>query len=356
MIIDKSIFIQNIYYMLTYAFQVLKQKNYEKISGEKFDNIENLFASILSTGLAQQLKQGLHREYVAINDNLKTVRGKINLSETIKNKIKHKNMMNCDFDEYSENNIYNQIIKTTAYYLIANGNVDNTYKKKLKKIMLYFNSVDIIDKTTIQWKNIHFNKSNKNYNMLINICYFVLHDLLLSNESGNKKILQFTEEHMPRLYEKFVLEYFKRHFKGVLNVNSSQIEWNLAPDDNKEFLPKMQSDISIWDNNGNTLIIDTKYYTHTMTSSQYEKKTLHSNNLYQIFTYVKNKDVANTGNVSGMLLYAKTNEVIVPDEKFVMGGNKMQVKTLDLNQNFENISQQLDGVIFDYWGIRKISN
>ena len=115
----------------------------------------------------------------------------------------------------------------------------------------------------------------------------------------------------------------------------------------------MQSDISIWDNNGNTLIIDTKYYTHTMTSSQYEKKTLHSNNLYQIFTYVKNKDVANTGNVSGMLLYAKTNEDIVPDEKFVMGGNKMQVKTLDLNQNFENISQQLDGVIFDYWGIRK---
>lgn len=192
--------------------------------------------------------------------------------------------------------------------------------------------------------------------MLINICYFVLHDLLLSNESGNKKILQFTEEHMPRLYEKFVLEYFKRHFKGGLNVNSSQIEWNLAPDDNKEFLPKMQSDISIWDNNGNTLIIDTKYYTHTMTSSQYEKKTLHSNNLYQIFTYVKNKDVANTGNVSGMLLYAKTNEDIVPDEKFVMGGNKMQVKTLDLNQNFENISQQLDGVIFDYWGIRKISN
>lgn len=95
--------------------------------------------------VAQQLKQGLHREYVAINDNLNTVRGKINLSETIKNKIKHKNMMNCDFDEYSENNIYNQIIKTTAYYLIANGNVDNTYKKKLKKIMLYFNSVDIIE-------------------------------------------------------------------------------------------------------------------------------------------------------------------------------------------------------------------
>ncbi|MBR1620182.1 5-methylcytosine-specific restriction endonuclease system specificity protein McrC [bacterium] len=352
MLIDKGIFIQNIYYMLTYAFQVLKQKNYEKISGEKFDNIENLFASILSTGLAQQLKQGLYREYVAINDDLNTVRGKINLYETIKNKVKHKNMMNCDFDEYSENNIYNQIIKTTAYYLIANGNVDDTYKKKLKKIMLYFNTVDVIDKTTIQWKHIHFNKSNKNYNMLISICYFVLHDLLLSNESGNKKILQFTEEHMPRLYEKFVLEYYKKHYKGLLHVNSSQIDWNLAVDDNPEYLPKMQSDISIWDNNGNTLIIDTKYYTHTMTSSQFDKKTLHSHNLYQIFTYVKNKDVSNSGKVSGMLLYAKTNEDIVPDEKFVMGGNRIQVKTLDLNQDFQKIKEQLNDIIYNFFAVK----
>ena len=31
MTIDKGIFIRNIYYMLTYAFQELKQNNYEEI-------------------------------------------------------------------------------------------------------------------------------------------------------------------------------------------------------------------------------------------------------------------------------------------------------------------------------------
>ena len=144
----------------------------------------------------------------------------------------------------------------------------------------------------------------------------------------------------PNTILKFFIFYLKNY--GIISVGV------------KEYLPAMKTDITLEDKSQKkVLIIDTKYYTHTMTSSQYEKKTLHSNNLYQIFTYVKNKDVANTGNVSGMLLYAKTNEDIVPDEKFVMGGNKMQVKTLDLNQNFENISRQLDGVIFDYWGIRK---
>lgn len=46
MTIDKGIFIRNIYYMLTYAFQELKQNNYEEIAGEEFEEIHDLFAEI----------------------------------------------------------------------------------------------------------------------------------------------------------------------------------------------------------------------------------------------------------------------------------------------------------------------
>lgn len=49
MTIDKGIFIRNIYYMLTYAFQELKQNNYEEIAGEEFDEIHDLFAEILQS-------------------------------------------------------------------------------------------------------------------------------------------------------------------------------------------------------------------------------------------------------------------------------------------------------------------
>lgn len=95
--------------------------------------------------------------------------------------------------------------------------------------------------------------------------------------------------------------------------------------------------------NGNvdkTLIIDAKYYAHT-TQVQYDVHTLHSNNLYQIFTYVKNK-ATKGGDVSGMLLYAKTDEEIYPDNEYQMSGNKIAVKTLDLNCDFKTISEQLN--------------
>ncbi|WP_336433283.1 hypothetical protein [Eubacterium pyruvativorans] len=38
--------------------------------------------------------------------------------------------------------------------------------------------------------------------------------------------------------------------------------------------------------------------------------------------------------VSGMLLYAKTDEDLVPDNVYHMSGNQISVKTLDLNQEF----------------------
>ena len=57
---DKTIFIKNIYYMLSYAFDVLKQKNYNKIASEPFERTQDLFAAILSKGISQQLKQGLY--------------------------------------------------------------------------------------------------------------------------------------------------------------------------------------------------------------------------------------------------------------------------------------------------------
>ena len=64
MIKDKSIFIKNIYYMLSYAFTTLNQGGYEDVATEEFENIHNLFAAILAKGISRQLKQGLYREYL----------------------------------------------------------------------------------------------------------------------------------------------------------------------------------------------------------------------------------------------------------------------------------------------------
>ena len=112
--------IKNIYYMLAYAFTNLKFDDIKNISAEKFENIYNLFAAILSESIGKLLKQGIYREYINHSENLSTVRGKINLSNTIQNFFAGRRKIFCEFDELSENNLFNRILKKRELYFFAN--------------------------------------------------------------------------------------------------------------------------------------------------------------------------------------------------------------------------------------------
>lgn len=47
--------IQNIYYMLSYAFQTLQAENYKDLATENFHNTAELCAAILDKGIGIQL-------------------------------------------------------------------------------------------------------------------------------------------------------------------------------------------------------------------------------------------------------------------------------------------------------------
>jgi len=344
MIKDKSIVITNIYYMLSYAYQSLQQKNYEEIKTESFDNIQNLFAAILAKGMAAQLKQGLTREYIGKQENLSTLRGKIDLRESMLLKMGNDHRLACCYDELSENHYMNQIMKSAALCLIYSRDVEPKNKAALKKSILFFSEVNALEPSAINWHGLRYHRNNASYRMLMNICYLVLHELLLTTEDGKQKLATFLDDQkMSSLYEKFILEFYKKHFSQYQPA-AKKIKWNAAGP--MDFLPDMQSDIMLV-NGRKKLIIDAKYYSRTMQMHN-DARTIHSSNLYQIFSYVKNEDKENTGLIDGMLLYAKTDEDVVPNMTYNLGGNRITVKVLDLYKDFEGIRRQLERIV-DEW-------
>ena len=334
--------IQNIYYMLSYAFQTLQAENYKDLAAENFHNTAELCAAILDKGIGIQLKHGLRRDYVSKSESLSTLQGKLNISESIKTQTMLKKQMICTYDEFSTNIQFNQIIKSTVLLLLK-ANITNSRKKSPRKLLLFFSDVNEIDLHFVNW-NQQYNRSNQNYQMLIGMCYLVYKGLLTTQNNGTTKLMDFFDgQRMCRLYEKFLLEYYRKEHPE-LTANASQIAWQLDDTEN-QMLPRMQTDIMLSKNN-NILIIDAKYYSH-MTQQQYGIHTLHSNNLYQIFTYVKNKEFELRNyehTVSGMLLYAQTDEDIIPNNTYHMSGNQISVLALDLNQDFSKISRTLDDI------------
>lgn len=342
--------IQNIYYMLAYAFQVLNEQGYRSMAAEDFENTAELCAAILIRGISRQIKRGLGKEYIPRTEALSSLRGKIDISETIKTQALLRKQMVCSYDEFSINSNMNRIIKSTMLLLLRAG-ITKARKKELRKLLVFFDDVDTIDLYTVNW-NMQYNRNNQTYRMMIFICYLVVKGLLQTQADGSVKLRDFLDEkRMHRLYEKFILEYYRKEYPQI-TANASQIPWKLD-DDMSAMLPVMQTDIML-SYGEKILIIDAKYYAHS-TQIQYDKHTLHSGNMYQIFTYVKNKEaelVDKPHEVSGMLLYARTDEDIYPENEYRMSGNRIEVRTLNLDGDFAMIKEQLDGIAEKYLNVK----
>ncbi|MGG1674245.1 5-methylcytosine-specific restriction endonuclease system specificity protein McrC [Neobacillus sp. NRS-1170] len=335
--------IKNVYYMLAYAFQTLNEAEFRSIQAEEFKNLHDLMAAILIRGIGNQIKRGLHREYIGQTEATSNLRGKIDVTNSIKQNTLLARRMVCHYDQFSENTPLNQILKTTMLLLIRYGDVKEDNRKGLRKLTLFFQSVETLNPHSINWSAIIYHRNNATYKMLINICQLVIKGLLLTTETGKYKMKEYLDDQqMHRLYEKFILGYFKKEYPHF-SANASYIEWNVD-DGMNDFLPAMKTDITLTDGS-KTLIIDAKYYGRTLqTNPLFNSKSIISGNLYQIFTYVKNKDRDGSGNVSRFLLYAKTEEEITPDNDYQIGGNRFSVKTLDLGADWKEIEKQLSEV------------
>lgn len=254
------------------------------------------------------------------------------------------NRLVCSYDDFSVNSYMNRIIRTTMEILVKN-NISKSRKIQLRKLLVYFSEVEPLEVNSINW-NMRYDRNNQTYRMIIAICYLTIKGLLQTSSDGTTKLMDFLDEQrMCRLYEKFILEYYKKEHPQ-LKTTSSKIQWNVD-DDYNDMLPEMKSDIMLSDGE-QTLVIDAKYYSHTL-QKQFDTYSLHSGNIYQIYAYVKNLDKNNQGNVSGMLLYAQTDEAILPNNDYRISGNAISVKTLNLDCDFIELRAQLDGIVHNYF-------
>ncbi len=338
----KNIPIKNIYYMLAYAYNDLLEQDIVFVEKEEFDNIQELMAHLLIKGVEYQIKKGLFKSYEYISEELYTVRGRIDIIRTMsKNGFRNARYV-CGHDEYTTDTLMNRIIKSVMLLLI-NADIKDSEKEALCRLVRYFSDVSAAELSNINWNNFNYNRNNKSYRFLMSICRVICENMLFTTEDGELKIIEISEKNENLLYEKFILNYFRTHYDD-LHPEAPEIKW--AVTEKYSLMPKMLSDVVLCNDN-KKLIIDAKFYKDTTVSKTEDSQgKIHSHNLYQIFTYVKNEACHFDGEVSGMLLYARTREDKIPADgiSIDIGGSRFYVRSLDLSVKFDDIAAQLNEI------------
>ena len=148
---------------------------------------------------------------------------------------------------------------------------------------------------------------------------------------------------MAYVFENFVRNFFRLEQKAF-RVASIHIQWDTTPDEEQlQILPRMRPDIHL-EKGDQRILIDTKYYAHTL-QTHYGKNTIHSENLYQLFSYLKNAEARGSAykDAEGILLYPAVGEKIAFGT--VIQGHRVRVCTVNLDRPWQKIRPELLAVI-----------
>lgn len=124
--------IENIYYLLCYAWNKLDERDRVRVSLDDTTTLLDLFAKVLINATLVLLKRGTDKSYVAQTTEFAGVKGKLELGQTLKSSLHLKQKTVCTFDEFSGNILTNQILATTLRRLIKFRSLDKTLKSEIK--------------------------------------------------------------------------------------------------------------------------------------------------------------------------------------------------------------------------------
>lgn len=220
---DKGIPIRNVYYMVAFAFRCPQVGEFEDLATEEFDHAHDLFASIIARSLSAQVRRGLHREYVRTTENLRTIRGRVGVAGTMRNRAVRNGRISCTFGELTADNPLNRAVKSVALLLLRHGRVRDERKASLRRLMSYLSCVSDVDPSEVRWEDIRLGRSIANLRMLIGVCGLVVEGMLLTTEKDERDLATVLhEEEYGLLFEQFVLGYYqekcgiaKAHAAGV---------------------------------------------------------------------------------------------------------------------------------------------
>jgi 5-methylcytosine-specific restriction enzyme subunit McrC len=339
--------IENIYYLLCYAWNKLEEKERVNVSVDDKTQLLDLFAKILINGTKILLKRGIDRSYIDFTDEIAGVKGKVQISQTLKSNLLFKQRTICTFDSFSSNILINRILVSTIHSLLKTKGLDKDLKKELITLQRMFSGIELIQINNSLFSQIKLNRNNRFYGFLMNVCQIIYENTLPSEEQGSCKFTDFTrdERKMNQLFEAFIRNFYRIEQNKYNIVKKETIDWQFKCDvtDSHQFVPKMETDITL-ENKTEKIIIDAKYYRETM-AMNYDKEKIKSNNLYQLFSYLLNQEdnTPKTVNAKGILLYPTIEKDY--DLQYKYKTHTIEIRTLNLNSNWKLISNRLKEII-----------
>ena len=252
-----------------------KSSNLANLKTQNLPLLE-IFISMFLCELETLVKKGVKSDYIELEDNLKFLKGKLNINEQIKRNSIHKERFYVEYSEFLNDIKINQVIKTTLKFLYKKSNVSKN-QQKIRELLFIFDDVSTCSDYKNFFANYAVNRQVKHYEQALLWCkIFLLGDSFTPHKGDDLALALLFD--MNTLFESYVGNFIK---KKLLGTALQHLEKHLV-EKPKSF--RLRPDIFL----EGKFIADTKWKIIRQDINESEKKyKISQADLYQLYAYGK---------------------------------------------------------------------
>ena len=306
----------------------------------KLSNSKNPFLEILiheyANSLFENLRKQIPKSYINEQNNLSYMKGKLNFTQHIKHNLINKSKFFCEYDEFAENNILNQLflyVSTLLYQITAN----NENKKILKQIMNFYADIEFIRISQQKANKIKLFRNQQFFQKALDLAKMFLNHMSIDFSQNKIENITLLWD-MNVLFEEYVFEVMKRKCPGLCVSAQKGKKLLIGAESNHK---KRNTYVDILVKKGNEkIIVDTKY-------KKFETPSDFSNSdVFQISTYSLLHDTK-----KAILIYPQWNKNCIPKQIAYLNTPEkdymIQFSTVNLQKDLKtsDIAEELNKII-----------
>ena len=345
--------VRNLWLLLLYASDFFRHKSKARQGVEDSpDNVADLVAEILTHHVKKRIRRNLSLGYIPYRDDLRRVRGRVDLLRTQRHHLLKRGMVACRYEELSIDTPRNRYIAAALLQLTKLVSSQSGLGRQCHLLAATFDGMGVSRKKPA-WSEVaadrigHHDADDRD---MLDAARLVFELVLPAEMAGNRHHVspdRSNHQWIRSLFEKGIAGFYKvvltRH--GWQTRPQSEISWPIrtkSSDEVNRIFPKMYIDIILeHQDQQRRTIVDTKF-THILQKGQWGNETFKSKHLYQIYAYIRSQECDDdplSKTASGLLLYPSIG--VNFDEFVVIQGHKIRFATVDLTAKIPVIRDQL---------------
>ena len=262
---SKAVFIKMLRTLKNFPF---KSSNLASLKTQNLPLLE-IFISMFLCELEALVKKGIKSDYVALEENLNFLKGKLNINEQIKRNSVHKERFYVGYSEFLSDIKINRIIKTTLKFLYKKSNSSKN-QQKIRELLFMFDEVSTCDDYKNFFTNFVINRQVKHYEQTLLWCKIFLLGNSFTPHKGDDLAFALLFD-MNALFESYVGNFIKKSFPSTALQHSKKY----LIEDPKGF--KLRPDI----------FLEGKFIADTKWKIVKSRDDISQADLYQLYAYGK---------------------------------------------------------------------